>query len=495
MFGWVTRRVARRAAVIALVSTAVGGVALQLLLPLSGRAQIHWGTWASVTIAGALAAFVITGWVIDRAIGARLRQVLGFLESQARQPDDLQRLPPMGEDEVGRAAQALNRLLASVTTVRVSMIDQKIELAQTQEELRLKDALAAKTGELDARLRERALLFDILRTATTSTALGEVLEALVQRLGPALRLRELAILLHGEGDQFVVRAAHGFDDPASVLGRSVSPGEGIAGEVARGREPVLVRDVSADPQYLAFWGAVERAGSFAAVPIHHGEQQLGILVLTRPPADPLNDYEMRLLTAIADTMALAIRHAQLFEELKDLSTHDELTGLANRRLLQSRISLELERARRFRHPLSVLAVDIDHFKQLNDRHGHATGDRALRAVAQTLEQGVRRVDTVARVGGEEFVVLLPQNDVGSAAHVAEKVRRAVEGRPMPGGEGQPGGRLSISIGVAELRSEEDGDALLQRADEALYFAKERGRNRVVVSPDVTGAEDCLGAAS
>ncbi len=481
MFGWTTRRVALRAALIALASTSVGGLLLQLALATTGTAHVPWGWWASVTVAGAFTAFVITGWLVDAAVGGRLRRLVAFLERQAEQPDDLRRLPPMGEDEVGRAAQALNALLASTTTVRVSMIDQKMELAQTQEELRLKDALAKKTGELDARLRERALLFDILSVAATATALGDVVGTLVERLGPALRLREVAILLREADDRFVIRAAHGFDHPETVLGRAIRPGEGIAGEVAGGREPVLIRDVSIEPGYLAFWGEVEREGSFAAVPVRHGEQQLAILAFTRPAADPLNEYELRFLTAVADTMALAIRHAQLIEDLRELSTHDELTGLANRRLLRSRLSLELERARRFQKPLSVLVVDIDHFKALNDRLGHATGDVALREVAGALEHGVRRVDTVARVGGEEFVVLLPQNDAASAQHVADKLRRAIESREMPGGEGQPGGRLTVSMGVAQLMPGEDADSLLARADEALYMAKARGRNRVVAA--------------
>lgn len=483
MIPWIERRVARRAAVIAMASTALGCTGLQLLLPALGRAPIPWGAWAAVTVAGALASFVLTGWLVDLTLARRLRSLVTFLERQAKEPDHLRRLHPMGDDEVGRAAHALNELLASVTTVRVSLIDQKMELAQTQEELRLKDALASKSGELDARLRERALLFDILRAATTATVLSEVLGTIVERLGPALRLRELAILICEADDRFVIRATHGFADPATVLGREIRPGEGIAGEVAHGREPVLVRDVSIEPSYLAFWGEVEREGSFAAVPIRHGDQRLGILVLTRPPDDPLNEYEMKLLTAVADTAALAIRHAQLFEELRDLSTHDELTGLANRRLLQARLPLEIERARRAGTPLSLLVIDIDHFKQLNDRHGHATGDAALREVARALEHGVRRVDTVARVGGEEFVVLLPQNDAASAAHVADKLRRNVAARKTPGGEGQPEGALTISVGVAQLAPGDDAPSLLARADAALYLAKDVGRNRVAVYGD------------
>jgi diguanylate cyclase (GGDEF)-like protein len=204
--------------------------------------------------------------------------------------------------------------------------------------------------------------------------------------------------------------------------------------------------------------------------------------MTRPPEDPLTEVELKFMSAVADQAALSIRNAQLFEELRELSTHDELTKLANRRLLATRLAQELERARRFRQPVSVLAVDIDHFKLLNDRAGHPVGDQALVAVSSLLVNNVRRVDTVARVGGEEFIVVLPAADLLEAMKVADKLRLAIASRTdLPGGSGQPGERLTISIGVAEFieTEDQDGDALLSRADQALYAAKREGRNRAV----------------
>jgi diguanylate cyclase (GGDEF)-like protein len=190
--------------------------------------------------------------------------------------------------------------------------------------------------------------------------------------------------------------------------------------------------------------------------------------------------QLNLLCAIADNTALAIRNAQLFERMRELSTHDELTGLANRRLFRHQLGQEIDRARRFQKPLSLVAIDIDHFKQLNDRNGHPTGDAALRSVAALLESRVRKVDTVARVGGEEFMLLLPRADAGEAALVADKLREAVAASMLPGGSEQPEGRLTVSLGVAELGSADDeaGESLVARADRALYAAKHAGRNRV-----------------
>jgi diguanylate cyclase (GGDEF)-like protein len=141
--------------------------------------------------------------------------------------------------------------------------------------------------------------------------------------------------------------------------------------------------------------------------------------------------------------------------------------------------------------VSVLAIDIDYFKALNDRHGHPVGDASLRKLAGLMTRNLRRIDTIARIGGEEFVVLLPRTNLDEATGVAEKLRSMVEGTEFPGGNGQPGGTLTVSVGVAALRPEETGADLLARADNALYEAKDRGRNCVVTGSQSAGSARSL----
>jgi len=449
----------------ALGVAAGAGVILAGLSPLAATAAV-----LGTILAAALVARVLGG--------RRLHTLVRFLGAQAGGAELLRRLPPLGDDEIGRAARGVNAILAASTDASVDAIDTSLELAEKQRELELAEQLATKTTELEQRLDERALLFDLLRATAEKSGMDEVLPSVAARLGVALDLRELAILVRGSDNRFFIRAVHGFDAPTPLLGRSIAKGEGISGEVTDATAPVVIRDVSAEPGYLAFWGEADKSGSFAAVPIRHGESNLGILALTRPESDPLTDVEVRFLSAVAATLALTIRHTALVDELRESSTHDELTGLANRRLLATRLEREIARARRYDTDLALLMLDIDHFKQLNDRFGHPVGDAVLRDIAQVLEEGVRTVDTVARAGGEEFVVLLPRTDGDAASRVADKLRARIAAHDVDELDGKA--RITISLGVAVLDAGETADALLARADRALYDAKEAGRDRVVL---------------
>ncbi|SFU87487.1 diguanylate cyclase [Pseudoduganella namucuonensis] len=192
--------------------------------------------------------------------------------------------------------------------------------------------------------------------------------------------------------------------------------------------------------------------------------------------DERNNLEDRVLQR---TLELLMAN----NKLEQLATTDPLTGIANRRKMTEQISKELERARRFRHPLSLLMVDIDHFKRINDTYGHDIGDRAIVAVASMLASSMRSIDMVARFGGEEFVLLMPETDIDVAGNAAERLRDAAA-RLRIEVDGGLKITLTISIGVAATRPQEAPDSpssLLMRADKALYRAKNEGRDRVVLA--------------
>ena len=186
--------------------------------------------------------------------------------------------------------------------------------------------------------------------------------------------------------------------------------------------------------------------------------------------------QYRLAQEQKDYLAIQ-QHQVLLQQAQILAATDSLTGLYNRRQLFTLGAYELQHARGLNKPLSVLAIDIDHFKQINDAHGHLIGDEILRAAAHVFQSSLRQEDTLARIGGDEFMVLLPATDVYEAASVAERIRLSIQSRfiqttrlPL---------HVTVSVGVAPLTADIiDLDALLLRTDEALYAAKRAGRARV-----------------
>ena len=177
---------------------------------------------------------------------------------------------------------------------------------------------------------------------------------------------------------------------------------------------------------------------------------------------------------------------RLTSELRLLADTDPLTGIANRRAFMAKLGEEYGRAQRYRHPLSVLMLDLDHFKQINDRHGHGKGDDVLRGVAQAVTREIRFSDCFARMGGEEFAILLPESDFDAASHFAERLRQLVADLAFNSTRGVFS--ITVSIGVAGLREDIlSPDALFNEADRSLYRAKADGRNRVRPGNDT---EDC-----
>jgi len=477
---WIRQSVSRQTGLIVAGSVALATALVWWL----GRLALIPELPARKFLAGAFAVVPVSGlfatWLTQRLLGSRLAHLVEVIDN-TDQHDDLARIRNLGSDEVGAIGQAVNRLLARITSMRVSMIEQERELGRAHRELELSQDLAHKTEELAHRLEERTMLFDIMRMTTSSQKLDAVLEDLVERVGRLLRMREVVFFIHHESTQeFEVRASSGFPSGARVHGRKLKVGEGISGQVGHTREPLVVDDVSQVAEYQGFWGLAERTGALAAMPVKYRDQLLGVLAVTRPLQDPITDVHLRLLSAIADTSALAIQNAQMFEQVKALTTQDELTGLPNDALLREQLQHEIDRARRFEAPFAVVAIGIDHLATFNEEHGRDAGDKALQAISQMIASSVRKVDTVARSEDDRLMLLLPRTDGRDAMFLAEKLRKAVAGLALPAMRKH---KLGISLGVAHLTPADDryGRTILERAENALAAAKQAGRDRVHVA--------------
>ncbi len=217
-------------------------------------------------------------------------------------------------------------------------------------------------------------------------------------------------------------------------------------------------------------------GAFQQWEISFGDLATGRLAVAPGPRGMSRD-ERRLLSLVASESAGPLEMTALYEDAHRLASLDSLTGLLNRRAFLDVLHRESARCQRHGYPMSLLLLDADHFKRVNDTHGHAAGDAVLQGFARILQSVARRSDVVARWGGEEFVVALPQTGAAGARVAAERVRRALADAPFP----IPGGevlRMTASIGAATGHPEWDKDAIVTAADGAMYAAKSRGRNRV-----------------
>ena len=239
--------------------------------------------------------------------------------------------------------------------------------------------------------------------------------------------------------------------------------------------------------FFGTWGTALIIGWIGAV---HGAVLLS-LPAEQSTMDRWIDVVVAVLVVAGVVRVLAARNDRLVDRLVDEARVDPLTGLLNRRGLEERMQAEIARAAREGTPLGAVVFDLDHFKDVNDTHGHELGDRVLVWLGALLKEQARGVDVAARVGGEEFVVLLPRADQDAAATFAERVRRAVATVGPDDGRGRMGladsVRLTVSAGVASGVDPIDGQALLAAADQALYAAKHSGRNRTVVGPHASGA--------
>jgi len=221
-----------------------------------------------------------------------------------------------------------------------------------------------------------------------------------------------------------------------------------------------------------------RLKSHMSLPMVNEGKVLGVTSLHSDHRDAFDAQALQFFSLITYQMASAMRHSQVLSSMKDMAIYDTLTHLYNRRYLDQVLQVEFENSTLKRQPLSIIMVDIDHFKAINDQYGHDEGDRALVHVASLLKGSLRKHDIVARFGGEEFVVVIPKMTMRGAVVIAERIRRSVEGAPLSTGERKI--HLTVSLGVASIPAiwPESKEELIKCADTALYEAKGKGRNRV-----------------
>lgn len=449
---------------------------------------INWVTWAAQIFILAMAATIGTKLFLIDPIN-KMKEAI----KEVRLGDLMARADLESGDELGDLAYNFDQLLTEITELNDEKVRTEHELLLAYEAIKhstrfeKKDNVTKEANKnLEALVKDFSLLYEIGQRVNSTIEMDELYRVLQDVLPERLGLQKFAILLADEKREFLnINAAHGFGDLEKIYDMSFRMGEGVSGEVASKGELIYLPDVEAEPKFLHYRGESVEKGSFVSVPLKYKRDILGVMNCSRTAKNGFTEDEIRLITLVANQIALSVENAKLYTKTRELSVRDELTNLYNRRHFQQVMQMEWKRATRFKRPLSLLMIDIDNFKAFNDNFGHLEGDRALKIITALLAKNLREVDTIARFGGEEFVVLLPDTDKGGAMVVGEKLRHLVESERLDEGRVQVAS-LTISVGVSSYLSDaKEMDDLIDHADVALYEAKDGGRNRVVIYADAS----------
>jgi len=331
-----------------------------------------------------------------------------------------------------------------------------------------------------SRARQLEAINSIAQQMTVVLDLEELLVKVVSLIRTAFEIDHVSILLR-EGGDLVLRAHEGKLTPLLPKQGRIPAEIGPWNRILIGNKVIIEDDITCS---RPFTGLFQETVSRMCISLVSFGQTLGVLVLDSAREKTFASGFEQTLESLADICATAILNAQHVERVRQLAYLDGLTGIFNRRFFEMRIVEEIERANRFDAKLSVVMLDIDQFKRLNDDFGHLLGDEVLRQVSSIFCDHLRKIDVVSRYGGEEFAILLPETGSQSAWQVAEKLRCFVEKREFPG-VARP---VTISAGTATFPDHgRTRDELVKAADAGLYAAKQAGRNCVQAAPVTCGA--------
>jgi diguanylate cyclase (GGDEF)-like protein len=342
-----------------------------------------------------------------------------------------------------------------------------------------KDFSASRqTSEEEYARRVGVATLRLTRVLGRIEGLREVSSVVVRHVARCVRSRFGAFAVPTADNELTIVATYGYPLELVRMLRIV-PGGGVIGSVYQKGTPLLVQDVATVPGLRR--RPRYRTNSFIAVPISAGHEVLGVVcVADRLDDQPFNREDLATLRTLTAPAALALareRARRDAEGFAQAAVTDPVSGLFNRRYFHERLEEELDRSRRHDTMVSLLMIDIDNFKGINDRFGHLAGDLVIRGVGDILKRSVRKFDLCTRFGGEEFAIVMPGSGAESSASVAERIRQRIEAfRPTEAELMDLRVTASIGMAVSEGASARE---LIARADQALYEAKQAGKNRLV----------------
>jgi diguanylate cyclase (GGDEF)-like protein len=341
--------------------------------------------------------------------------------------------------------------------------------------------------DLDQRLRlteqRLAILIDIVKTANSILEPRKVIELIMERIQQLIPSEAWSMLMVDEEKQELTFELALGAKSKDIASHRVKIGEGIAGWVAQTGKPTIVNDTARDPRFMGKFDEATkfRTRSILCAPLISRGRTIGVVEIINRLGGPFRASDLQMLLTLVEPCAIAIENAMLFQRTEQLTITDDLTKLFNSRYLNLYIGREILRCKRHGIPLSVIFLDLDGFKGVNDQHGHLAGSRTLTEVGGILSDAVRESDILARYGGDEFVVVLPETPPSGALVIAERIRKAIQDHTFLQDQGLAA-HISASFGIACYPDHAlTPEGLIQKADQAMYRVKERDKNGIEVA--------------
>jgi len=342
---------------------------------------------------------------------------------------------------------------------------------------------AEEIAELQKSLHNISILYNISQAVNFIDDLKRLLQVIISKALLTLDAEKGSLMLYDYSQNALqVRIVSGLQDKkledqinnGAIQCAKIGVGEGIAGTVFLERKPIITNLGSADPRFIEK-EVLSNTKSLLCVPLVAKGEVIGVINITNKKNNKLfNQKDLEFITSLANQAAIAIDNAKLYE----LATKDGMTKLYIYRHFYTLLENEIRRCSRYKRNMSLIIMDIDNFKKINDTYGHLTGDLILKRLAATLQETVRKIDVPARYGGEEFVVILPETDKKDACIIAERIRKNISQIEVKVNETEI---LSptVSIGIAQYTTDgQEAKDLINAADTALYYSKHNGKNMV-----------------
>lgn len=361
-------------------------------------------------------------------------------------------------------------------TAIIQSFCQQVAISQENQDLR---------AEHQDLAREVSTLLEIAKSVGSALDSEDLFNIILDKSTEFLKAEQGSLMLFDEDRrELTVKAMKGLNKKIVEL-LKIRPGEGISGKVLATGIPLVVSDIESDERIVREKRPRYKTKSFISIPLKLNGRTMGVLnIADKITGEVFKEEDLHLLISIGAYASVAIERSKFYhktEELKKISITDSLTGLLNRRYFQERMSEEIERSRRHHLPLSLIMMDIDNFKSVNDTYGHLVGDEALKITARAIRNCIRTIDVPARYGGEEFTVILPQTAKSDATVIAERICSEVGRLDFPFEQAARKLSFSMSLGLATFPDDAEGlDDLVRNTDIALYQAKAQGKNQVVV---------------